>query len=137
MVEGHISVGTPETGIARLLGIDPKTLRKYYAETIATARLTANATVAGTLFKEATGYIGPDGKQTRKPNIIAQLFWMKTRGGWREKDREGPDEPEGEAGTGKLNLGNLTPEQQRELKKLIALAKRGGKKKPPPPAGKP
>lgn len=129
MVEAHVSVGTPETGIARLLSIDPKTLRKYYAEVIATARLKANATVAGTLFKEATGYLDTDGKATKKPNIIAQLFWLKTRAGWREKDRDtGPDEGE-ELGASKLNLKNLTPEQQRELRKLIGLAKKRGAKK--------
>ncbi len=146
-MEAYVSVGTPETAIARILSIDPKTLRKYYADTIATARHSANATVAGTLFKEATGYfeIGADGKQkqTRKPNVIAQIFWLKTRGGWREQDRAGGsggssgapmpgDEGAGELGSrGKVNVGNLNPEQQRQLRALLALAKRPGKKAPP------
>lgn len=140
-----MSVGTPETAIARILSIDPKTLRKYYAETIATARYSANATVAGTLFKEATGYLELDDrgkqKQTKKPNVIAQIFWLKTRGGWREQDRvngdrnapmPGDEASSGELGaSGKINVQNLSPKEQRELRRLVALAKRPRKKAPP------
>lgn len=68
--------GIPQPDIARVIGIDPKTLRKYYDEELATATAKANAKVAESLYKKALG----DGPGA----VTSAIFWMKTRAGWRE-----------------------------------------------------
>ncbi len=68
--------GVPEYDIARVLGIDPKTLRKHYRDELDTGHVKANAKVAESLFRKATG----DGRQS----VTAAIFWLKTRAGWKE-----------------------------------------------------
>lgn len=68
--------GIPELDIARVVGIDPKTLRKHYREELDTGGIKATAKVAEFLFRKAT----TEGHQC----VTAAIFWMKTRGGWRE-----------------------------------------------------
>jgi hypothetical protein len=70
--------GVPETAIARVLGISPMTLRKYFKEELATAHVKANSAVAQSLYRKAIG----DGPQS----VTAAIFWCKTRMGWRERD---------------------------------------------------
>ena len=74
LVQLHATIGTPQEDIARVLGIDPKTLRKYYRDELDLASATANATIGGALFNKAKG-----------GDTAAMIFWMKTRAGWREK----------------------------------------------------
>lgn len=62
----------PETG----RGIDLKTLRKAFREELDDAKPVANAMVAQSLFKKATG----SGAQS----VAAAIFWLKTQAGWRE-----------------------------------------------------
>ena len=70
----HAIVGTRHEMIAQVLQIDVKTLYKYYRRELDTARDLANAQVGGALFNKAlTG------------DTTAQIFWMKTRAGWKEK----------------------------------------------------
>jgi hypothetical protein len=68
--------GVPEDAIARVLTIDPKTLRKHYRDELDTGQVKATARVAESLFRKATS----DGNQS----VTAAIFWLKTRGGWRE-----------------------------------------------------
>ena len=68
--------GVPEQAIARVVGLDPKTLRKHYREELDTGQIKATAKVAESLFRKATS----DGSQS----VTAAIFWLKTRGGWRE-----------------------------------------------------
>ena len=68
--------GVPELSIARVVGIDAKTLRKHYREELDTGQIKATAKVAESLFRKAT----TDGPQS----VTAAIFWLKTRGGWRE-----------------------------------------------------
>ena len=74
LVELHAMIGTPQETIASILGIDPKTLRKHYREELDHALAHANATIGGALFNKA-----------RDGDIAAQIFWMKTRAKWRER----------------------------------------------------
>ena len=67
---------SPETDIARVLGIDPKTLRKYYREELDTGHVKANAKVAESLFRKATS--------DHRQSVTAAIFWLKTRAGWKE-----------------------------------------------------
>ena len=69
----HALVGTPQETIAGVLGIDAKTLRKYYREELDFALAKANATLGGTLYNKAKG-----------GDTAALVFWLKTRAGFRE-----------------------------------------------------
>jgi hypothetical protein len=75
-VEALAAYGVPETDIARVVGIDPKTLRKHYRAELDTGSIKANAKVAEFLFRKAT----TEGPQC----VTAAIFWMKTRGRWKE-----------------------------------------------------
>jgi hypothetical protein len=75
-VEAMCAYGMPEPIIARLIGVDPKTLRKHYRDELDTGQEKATAKVAECLFRKATG----DGPQS----VTAAIFWLKTRGQWRE-----------------------------------------------------
>lgn len=65
--------GIPETDISRVIGVDPKTLRKHYRDELDLGEAKANAQVAGFLFNAA-----------KNGNVTAQIFWLKTRAKWRE-----------------------------------------------------
>ena len=75
-VEAMAGYGVPEADIARVIGIDAKTLRKHYRPELDMAHIKANSAVAQSLFKKATG----DGPQS----VTAAIFWLKTRMGWTE-----------------------------------------------------
>ena len=79
-VEAMAGFGVPERDIARVLAVDPKTLRRHYREELDTGHIKATARVAEFLFRKAT----TEGPQC----VTAAIFWMKTRGGWRETPQE-------------------------------------------------
>ena len=72
-VQLHTTVGTRQEVIADILGIDEKTLRKYYREDLDQSKSKANAKIGGALYNKALG-----------GDTAAQIFWMKTQAGWRE-----------------------------------------------------
>ena len=72
-VEALAAYGIPAADISGVVGIDPKTLRKYYREELDFGETKANAQVAGFLFSAA-----------KNGNVTAQIFWLKTRAKWRE-----------------------------------------------------
>ena len=72
-VEAMAAYGIPEIDIARVVGVDPKTLRKHYRDELDMGETKANAQVAGFLFNAA-----------RSGNVTAQIFWLKTRARWKE-----------------------------------------------------
>ena len=76
-VEAMAAYGIPETDIARVVNIDPKTLRNHYRDELDLGSTKANAQVAGFLFNSA-----------RNGNVTAQIFWLKTRARWREVPSE-------------------------------------------------
>jgi hypothetical protein len=76
-VEALAAYGIPEIDIARVIRIDPKTLRKCYREEIDLGGTKATAQVAGFLFSAATN-----------GNVTAQIFWLKTRARWKETASE-------------------------------------------------
>lgn len=73
-VQMHALVGTPQEDIARVLGIDAKTLRKYYRDELDLALAKANAKIGGALFNKALS-----------GDTSAQIFWLKTRAGFKER----------------------------------------------------
>lgn len=76
MVESMSAYGIPQDKIATVIGIDAKTLRKYYRTELDTADVKANSKVAESLYRKATG----DGAQS----VTAAIFWLKTRAGWKD-----------------------------------------------------
>src|SRR3954462_14590270 len=52
-VEAMAAYGIPEPNIARVVGVDPKTLRKHYRDELDMGETKANAQVAGFLFNSA------------------------------------------------------------------------------------
>jgi hypothetical protein len=78
-VKKHVMVGTPQELIADIIGIDAKTLRKYYREELDQALAIANSEVGGVLYRKAM-----------KGDPASVIWWEKTRSGKREA-REGDD----------------------------------------------
>ena len=74
-VKAMAGFGVPHEGIAIMLEIDPKTLRKYFQSELDRGSVEATAKVAQSLFYMATV----------DKNVAAAIFWMKARAGWREK----------------------------------------------------
>ena len=72
-VRSFASVGVRQDDIARIIGCDPKTLRKYCRDELDRGTAEANAEIAGRLFAIA-----------KAGNVVAQIFWLKTRAHWRE-----------------------------------------------------
>lgn len=76
MVESMSAYGITQTQIARVVGCDEKTLRKYYAEELENAEAKANTQVANVLYKKAM-----------EGDLTAVIFWLKTRARWRDFSR--------------------------------------------------
>ena len=68
------AVGVTHEDIASKLNISADTLTKYYKKELDEGRIDANATIAKSLFEQAKG-----------GNTSAQMFWLKTRAGWKER----------------------------------------------------
>lgn len=77
-VRAMAAYGIPHHAIAEVIGISGPTLRKHFRIELDTAEAEANAKVAETLFRRATG----EGPQS----VTAAIFWLKCRAGWREFD---------------------------------------------------
>jgi len=76
LVISHSRVGTPQKIIMQMLGIEcPKTLRKHYREELDVAKYSANADIGGALYHKAM-----------QGDTAAQIFWLKTRAGFSEKN---------------------------------------------------
>jgi hypothetical protein len=117
-VEALAGYGVPETDIAGVIGIDPKTLRRHYRDELKHGHVKANARVAESLYRKATS----DGAQS----VTAAIFWLKTRAGWRETSvhevepiqvvisRFSDPEPATE-GPGRRRVITLTPDDVKVL----------------------
>jgi hypothetical protein len=70
------AMGVPDVDVARVMQISAPTLRKYFRSELAVGHIESTAKVAESLFKQATNPV--------KPNVVAAIFWLKCRAGWRE-----------------------------------------------------
>ena len=114
-VEAMAAYGIPETDISRVVGVDPKTLRKHYRSELDLGHLKANTAVAQSLFKKATG----DGPQS----VTAAIFWAKTRMGWKEtvvNEHGGVEDNPVKINVIKRII--ISPPDREELRKLPGLA---------------
>src|SRR4051812_15846239 len=71
-------VGVCQDDIAKMISCAPKTLRKRFRSELDRGVAEANATMSGYLFAAA-----------KAGNVIAQIFWLKTRAHWREGGGQG------------------------------------------------
>jgi len=106
-VQTLAAYGVPETDISRVVGIDPKTLRKHYRDELDLGETRANAQVAGFLFKAASN-----------GNVTAQIFWLKTRARWKET----PSEHWHAGAVGTFDVHQLT---DQALERIIAASPEG------------
>jgi len=74
-----VGMGLTHDQISKVMGLSDESLRKHFREELDTGEAKLNAKVAQNLFNIATS------KQSGC--VPAAIFWMKTRAGWREKDR--------------------------------------------------
>jgi hypothetical protein len=93
--------GVPQDDIAKIVGCSPKTLRKRFRDELDRGAAEANAVISGCLF--ATAKAG---------NIAAQIFWLKTRAGWRE--RPPADDPVADADAGSSSEVLVLPDNNRD-----------------------
>lgn len=75
-VSALYSFGITQEDIAKYLDISVDTLDRQYRRELDTAIVQSNAEVAAKLFRKAT----------KGDDVTAQIFWLKTRGGWRNQD---------------------------------------------------
>ena len=81
-------LGVPQDDIARIVKCSPKTLRKRCRNDLDCGAAEANAIVSGCLFAAAKG-----------GNISAQIFWLKSRARWRERDASDHQAADGDGDT--------------------------------------
>lgn len=75
-VETMAGYGIPHDDIAKVIRIDPTTMRRWYREELDRGHAVANTKVAQNLFKIASG--------AGREAVTACIFWLKCRAGWRE-----------------------------------------------------
>jgi transcriptional regulator with XRE-family HTH domain len=87
----YSAYGATQEDIATALGMDFKTLTKYFKEELEAGRATAKNTIAQKIYQVAVGRdaitdpeTGQELAPAVKPNLSALIFLAKTRLGWKE-----------------------------------------------------
>ncbi|WP_350369455.1 RNA polymerase subunit sigma-70 [Methylobacterium oxalidis] len=96
------SFGNTEEQIAKILAIDPKTLRAHYRAELDLGHVKASNAVAANLFRLAT-------KDDPKAVTAAQ-FWLRCRAGWSEYSPAPAASPARERELGKKEQAALAAE---------------------------
>jgi len=81
------SYGIPVKEIAAYIGIDDKTMSKYYRKELDDAAVKASAMVGKFLFEAASGRAMETKGASYSDCLRGSMFWAKTRMGWREVDK--------------------------------------------------
>ena len=91
IVYSYAAYGATNEDIAAALGLDNKTVTKYYPEELLSGRATAKNKIAQRLYQMAVGrdpIYDPETKELIdegvRPNLGALIFLAKTRLGWKE-----------------------------------------------------
>jgi hypothetical protein len=71
-------MGLTHLEISAVMEISAPTLRRYFRIELDVGPLEANAQVAASLYRQAT--------DKARPNVVAAIFWLKCRAGWRDHD---------------------------------------------------
>jgi len=86
-IESMAGHGIPPLDIAKVVGISEPTMRKYYAEELATGQTKANSMVAQSLYQKAIG--------NGQGAVTACIFWLKVRAHWVEPQPQWQDQGPG------------------------------------------
>jgi len=105
--------GVQQEDIAGTVGCDPKTLRKHFRDELDRGMAKANADVTGALYEKAMG-----------GDTVAQIFWMKTRARWREKEPEKTIQSSGAEQSSHNRDPRLTEELRKTQEKYYARMQR-------------
>ncbi len=76
LVESSSGLGLPHESIGVLVGIDDKTLRKYYRAELDMGKAKANGQIAKTLYSKAVG-----------GDTTSLIWWTKTQMKWAETQK--------------------------------------------------
>lgn len=110
-------IGLTHDQMGAILGVSADTLERHYKAELAQGHSRMTYNVANNLYRMATG--------TDKGSVAAAIFWMKTKGRWRETNRlehTGPDGgpiEESITTTSFIDPRLLTPEQRLSLKQIV------------------
>jgi hypothetical protein len=75
-VEALAGFGLTAAEIARVFDLDEDLVKTAYARELSGGQIKANARVAESLYRKATG----EGRES----VTAAIFWLKTRARWKE-----------------------------------------------------
>jgi len=103
--------GVPQEKIATIVNCDAKTLRKPFRDELDRGMAEADAEITGALFDNAM-----------KGNVVAQIFYLKTRAGWRECKEPENSNFETDLGS-KAHTVIVLPDNQRDLELTEELRK--------------
>ena len=87
VVEMMAGWAIPEDRIAKVLAIDPKTLRKHFGEELEVGHAKLEAQLAQNLLRIAQGH--------DRQSLIATIFALKSRFGWVEQQPPAREQPLG------------------------------------------
>ncbi|HEY8576839.1 MAG TPA: hypothetical protein VIL88_10930 [Devosia sp.] len=87
VVEMMAGWAIPEERIAKVLSIDPKTLRKHFVEELEVGHAKLEAQLAQNLLRIAQGH--------DRQSLIATIFALKSRFGWVEQPPPAREQPLG------------------------------------------
>jgi hypothetical protein len=104
LVQTMAAAGIQSEAICLVMGVSGKTLRKHYRAELDTSLIRANAMVASSLYMKAL-----------KGNVVAQIFWLKTRAGWKEPERI---QVQHSGAIGHYDLSKLSTD---EIKQIVAI----------------
>ena len=110
-VRALASMGIPHDQISAYIGIDKKTLYKYYREILDRAKIQANMKMAQCLFQQAQNGSTP-----------AAIFWLKVQAGWQDKQAVDLTTSGESINKQTLDVSKLSDEQLRSLDTIIAQA---------------
>ena len=102
LVESTSGLGLPHEQIAILVGIDDKTLRKYYRTELDTGKAKANGQIAKTLFSKAVA-----------GDTTSLIWWTKSQMRWSETVRQEVTGADGEPLQG-IQVTFVKPENQSQ-----------------------
>ena len=114
-VRALASMGIPHDQISAYIGIDKKTLYKYYREILDRAKIQANMKMAQCLFQQAQNGSTP-----------AAIFWLKVQAGWQDKQAVDVTTNGESINKPSLDVSKLSDEQLRNLDTIIAKASEAG-----------
>ena len=86
LVESTSGLGLPHESIAVLVGIDDKTLRKYYRDDLDRGKALAHSNIAKTLYQKATA-----------GDTTSLIWWTKSQMRWSETVKQEVTGADGEA----------------------------------------